>query len=590
MRNMKESYTGLIKKLFKNAGENTLDLIWWLTVVFLGFVVVYPSFILILNSFKTETGYSLQNYMVVFRDPQIIKSMVNSMKVVIPSTIIATIIGVFLAWIVVRTNVPGKKYWKLLLSIPYFLPPFIGAIAWTFLLGPVGYFNKFFMSVFGLAKPLFNVYTIEGMVFVMSLYRYAIPFIVVLPTMEKISASMEEAARISGASTWRTLKDITIPLITPSTLGAMLLLFMFILADFGVSAVLGAPNQIRLMTTQIYYLVSRPDMANNLQIASAYSIFLAMFGIIGLRAYNKILKTSKYAVISGKSAAVEPTKFGKSKWLFFGFLVIFFSITTLAPILATLVTSLTKVYGLPFGLGNITTRNFVNMLKIRNVARAFKNSLFLAVTSAILITIVTMIVAYIASGRTKKKMRGLGLMQTMVTIPYAVPGTIIAIAMILSFARPLPIVNIRLYRTIWILLIAYVARFMNLGYNNISGAISQIDPSLEEASRISGASHFRSFMDIVFPILKPSLFASLLLVIAPTLSEITLSSLLWSVNNETIGTIVFSAQEEGKILLTASIAIVLMIIVIAINIVSHYFTSSERLAKKSRKGMEKWEN
>ncbi len=583
MRNIKKGFKDLLRKLFKNISENSLDFIWWATVLFLGFVVIFPSVVLIINSFKTESGFSLENYKIVFQNPQILKSMLNSMKMVIPSTLIATSIGVFLAWIVVRTNVPGKKYWKLLLSIPYFIPPFIGAIAWTFLLGPVGYFNRFAMNTFGLTEPFFNIYTIEGMILVMSLYRYAVPFIVVLPTMEKVSASVEEAARISGASTWRILKDITIPLITPSILGAMLLLFMFILADFGVSAVLGAPNQIRLMTTQIYYLVNRPDMANNFQIASAYSILLSLFGIVGLKVYNNIIKTNKYAVVSGKSAAVEPTKLGKSKWILFGFLLVFFLVTTIAPVVATLITSLTKVYGLPFGADNFTLQNFVNMLQIRNVSRAFRNSLFLSIVSAIIITIVTLIIAYIANGRTNKKMIGLGLMQTMVTIPYAVPGTIIAIAMILTFAQPIPILNIRFYQTIWILLIAYVARFMNLGYNNITGAISQVDSSLEEASRISGASHLRSFRDIMLPILKPSLFASLLLVIAPTLSEITLSSLLWSVNNETIGTIVFSAQEEGKILLTASIAIVLIVLVVAINIISHFFTSYDRTAKKSRK-------
>ena len=156
-------------------------------------------------------------------------------------------------------------------------------------------------------------------------------------------------------------------------------------------------------------------------------------------------------------------------------------------------------------------------------------------------------------------------MQTMVTVPYAVPGTIIALAMILAFAQPLPVVGLRLYGTIWILLVAYVARFMNLGYNNISGAITQIDQSLEEASRCAGASHLKAFSTIMLPLLRPSLYGSFFLVVAPTLSEITLSSLLWSVGNETIGTVVFSTQEEGKILLTAALAVILITAVVVIN-------------------------
>jgi iron(III) transport system permease protein len=351
----------------------------------------------------------------------------------------------------------------------------------------------------------------------------------------------------------------------------MLLTFMFILADFGVSSILGAPNRINLMTTQIYYLVNRTDMANNLQIASAYSLFLALFGLIGLWLYNRVLRTNKFVVVSGKSAAVEPTKLGKrTKWILFSLLALIFAVTTLAPIFATLVTSLTRVYGLPFGFENITFRNFAALLDIQNIRRAFTNSLFLAVVSGAVITVSTLIVSYIAIRGGVRGVRGIRFMQTMVTLPYAVPGTIIALAMILSFSQPFPVLGFRMYNTIWILLVAYIARFMNLGYNNISGAISQIDPSLEEAARISGASHLRSFRDVMLPLLKSSLIGSFFLVVAPTLSEIALSSLLWSVRNETIGTIVYSAKEEGRILLTASIAIVMIILVMVINaIISH---------------------
>lgn len=541
--------------------------IWWTVVAFLILTVIYPALRLILNSLKVDGGYGLDNYITVFTDPGIVRSIKNSLIVVIPATIFSTVIGVFLSWVVVRTNVPGVKYWRRLLSIPYFIPPFIGAIAWTFLLGPVGFLNKLMMSVFHLNEAPFHIYSLGGMVFIMSVYRYAVSFIVVLPAMKQISASVEEAARISGASAWRTLRDITLPLITPSILGAMLLTFTFILADFGVSSILGAPNQIHLMTTQIYYLICNSSIPNNLQIASAYSLFLSLFGILGLWVYNRILHTNKFAVISGKSAAVERTQLSKPvrRGLFL-LLTVFFLFTTCAPIIATLITALTKTYGLPFAPGNITLRNFAQLAQIRNVARAFKNSAFLAVASGLIVAVVTMIIAYLAIRGTVRGVKGVRFMQMAVVLPYAVPGVIIALAMILAFSQPLPLVGIRLYNTIWILLIAYVARFMNLGYNNISGAISQVDASLEEAARISGASGLRAFRDIMLPLLKTSLTGSFFLVMAPTLSELSLSSLLWSVGNETIGTIVFSAQEEGRILLTAAIAIVLILLVVILNL------------------------
>ena len=413
------------------------------------------------------------------------------------------------------------------------------------------------------------------MVFVMSIYRYAVPYVVVLPAMKKVNAAVEEAARVSGASPWRTLRDVTLPLLTPSILGATLLVFMFILADFGVSAVLGAPNQIRLMTTQIYAIINRPDLPGNLQLAAAYSLLLALFGLLGLALYNRVLAAQKYVVVSGKSAPVQPTPLGKGKWGLFAFLLVVFSVTTLAPILATLTTSLTKTFGLPFGPENVTLRNFSRLLTIRNIRRAFGNSLFLSSASGVIVTVVALAVAYVAIRGGIRKFWGVRLMQTMVTVPYAVPGTIIALAMILAFAQPLPVTGIRLYGTIWILLVAYVARFMNLGYNNISGAITQIDGSLEEASRISGASHLKAFSTIMLPLLKPSLYGSFFLVVAPTLSEITLSSLLWSVGSETVGTVVFSTQEEGKILLTASLAVVLVTIVVVLNYLVRWFSKDD---------------
>ena len=221
----------------------------------------------------------------------------------------------------------------------------------------------------------------------------------------------------------------------------------------------------------------------------------------------------------------------------------------------------------------MTFQNFAQMLQIQNVARAFKNSLFLSVTSSLVITIVTMIIAYISIRGGVRGVKGVKFMQMTVVLPYAVPGVIIALSMILAFSQP--IAGVRLYNTIWILLIAYIARFMNLGYNNISGAISQVDTSLEEAARISGASQLRAFKDVMLPLLKSSLISSFFLVVAPTISELSLSSLLWSVGNETIGTIVFSAKEEGRILLTAAIAIILIILVVFINLLVNSQTDKD---------------
>jgi|HigsolmetaAR203D_1030402.scaffolds.fasta_scaffold01818_9 iron(III) transport system permease protein len=537
-------------------------LVWWGTIALLAFVVFYPSVVLILNSFKADGEFTLANYARLFQDPKIYTSMFNSLKVVVPSTLIGTAIGVVLAWIVARTDLPGKKIWQVLIAIPYLIPPFIGAISWTYLLGPVGWFNKWYMELFHATSPLIDIYSLGGMIFVMSIYGYTIPYIVVLPAIKMIDASVEEAGRISGASTLRTMKDITIPLLLPAIMGGMLLLFMNLLADFGIPAVLGAPKQIHLMTTQIYVTILNTDLSNNLQIASAYSMLLAAFGIIGLQLYQRMVKSSKYIVVSGKSPSAELTKLGKWKLPVSIVLGVLVFLAAFAPIAAAFFTSLIRAYGAPITWANLTFNNYVKLFNIESIQRAMTNSFTLSAASGIVIAFLGLIIAYMIIRMNK---RGSRLVEGLIAVPYAVPGTIVALSMILAFLNPIPVINLALYNTYWILFIAYLARFMNLGLQTLSGAVSQIHPSLEEASRISGATPMRAFWDIMLPLLRPSFYAAFFLVMIPALGEITLSSLLWSVGNETIGVLVFSMQEEGKVTLTAAMASILIAAVFLLN-------------------------
>lgn len=381
--------------------------------------------------------------------------------------------------------------------------------------------------------------------------------------MRKIDSSLEEAARVSGASPGRILRDVTLPLLTPSVIGAILMVFLFCLADFGVPAVLGAPDQIRLMSTQIYYLVGRTDLPDALHLAAAFSMLMAAAGLLAPAGCGRTPGDGRFVVVSGRSAPAAPVRLRRGRLPLLLLVCLVFGITTVSPIAAVFLTSVTKVYGLPVARGNLTLRNYALLGSIRNIRRAFANSAFLSAASALLVTVIGLTVAYLAVRGARRKVPGVRLARLMVTVPYSIPGVVIALALILAFKQPF--FGLRLYGTLWILLMAYMVRFLNLGFNNISGAISQIDPSLEEASRVSGASHLTTFRRIMLPILRPSLYGSFFLVAAPTLSELSLSSLLWSAGCETVGTVVFSSQEEGKILLTAAVAMVLIVSVIVLN-------------------------
>jgi len=195
------------------------------------------------------------------------------------------------------------------------------------------------------------------------------------------------------------------------------------------------------------------------------------------------------------------------------------------------------------------------------VWRALRNSLILAACSGTVAVVLGVVIAYVQA---RTRLHGKGVLEALVVLPFAVPGTVVALAMILAFLRP--VLGITLYNTIWIILVAYVARFLALAVKPILAAFTQIHPSLEEAARSSGATLARSLRDVTLPLIRPALIAGWFLAAVPAVTELTLSVLLWSVGNETVGVMVFNMHEEGKVLLSSALAVVVMLIALASNL------------------------
>lgn len=536
-----------------------------LIVLFVLGVVLYPSLVLIYNSFLTRGQLSLANYARLLSQPDTYEVLRNSLTVSLLGTGGATALGVFLAWLVARSDVPFKAFWRAVLIVPYLIPPFIGAIAWVYLLGPVGFINKFWMFLTG--DRLLVIYGPVGIVLVMILYGYPIAYLVTLGPFEKTNPALEEAARISGAGTFRTFRDVTLPLIMPNVWAAGLLIFMSLMANFGIPAVLGFPRRYFVLTTKIYATVLNFDQANNLQLAAALSMVLVVLALLGLQIQRLVLARGRYAVISGKVSQPQLVELGAIRPLALGFLALLVLITVVAPIAAIFLTSLIKAVGLPLVSSSLSLKHYSDLLfAVPKVRRAFLNSFLLATGSATIIALLSIVIGYFL---TRLRIRGGRLLEMLIIIPYAVPGTVVALAMILAFLQPLPLVNFSLYNTIWILLIAYIARFLTFGVRSTSAALEQIHESLEEEARISGADLVRAIKDITLPLIKPSIYAGWFLAFMPALTELTLSILLYSVNNETLGVVVFGLHQEGKVGLTAALAFLVTILVLGLNLATH---------------------
>ena len=552
------------------SARGVLYMIGGLVFILLAGLIIYPSLNLVANSFLVDGRISLGNYVDFLSETSTYVVLYNTLFVAVLGTLGATALGLFVAWIVARTNVPFKPFWRAVVIVPYLIPPFIGAIAWSYLLGPVGYVNKLFMALTGSTDPLFVIYGKWGVILVMILYSYPIAYMISLGPLQQMNPALEEAGRMSGAGIFRVMRDISIPLVGPSIWAGALLIFMSLMANFGIPAVLGFPARYYVLTTKIYLTILNFDKANNLQVAAALSMTLVVIAVIAMQVQRSVQKGRSYAILSGKGTQPQLIELGKLKYLAIGFLALVVIITVLAPLAAILVTSLIRATGVSLAWENLSLRHYEALLfDVPKVRRALLNSTMLAVLSATTIVFLAMVISYLLI---RVKMRGSQVVETLVLLPYAIPGTVVALAMILAFLKPLPLINYSLYNTFWILFVAYLTRFLVFGVRSISAAFEQLHVSLEEAARISGADVVTTFKDIVVPLVRTNVFAGWFLAFMPALTELTLSILLFSVNNETLGVVVFGLHQEGKVNLTAALAFIVILVVLSLNVLTRRIT------------------
>ncbi len=537
-----------------------------IAVCALATLVIYPSGVLIAQSLSQNGRATAVHYARVAADSQTYGALANSLVIAAWTTVGATAVGVILAWLVARTDLPRRDRWHTALLVPYMIPPFIGAMAWVYLCGPAGYLNQAWMALTAAPDPLFVIYGPAGIVLVMILYQYPIPYLTTLGVLQRMNPALEEAGRMARGRPWNVLREITIPLVLPGVLSGALLVMAASLGNFGIPAIIGFPARYVVLTTRIYNLILDFDRPGHLQLAAALSMWLVAIAVVVLQVQRTVLARGRFAVIGGQASAASVIALGRWRAPALSGLGLLVLLSVVLPLGAILLTSLTSAYGLPPVPHNLTMRHYVTALTgIPKVQRAVVNSLALAGGAASVIVVLAAGFAYL-KGRTG--MPALGSLEVLVTVPYAIPGTVVALAMILAWLRPVPLIGLRLYDTLGIIFVAYVARFLIFGVRTVLAGLAQIHGSLEEAARISGAGPGEAFVQIALPLIRPSLIAGWFLAFIPAVAELTLSILLVSVGHETIGVVIFGLHEEGKIALSAALAILVTLLLVGINLLS----------------------
>lgn len=497
----------------------------------LGLLIIAAFFVApLLNLFAIPGAADYQS---VLQNENTLKAAQNTLLVSASVGLLCLLLGLPLSWLLTRTDLPLKTHFRSGFCLPYAIPPFVGAIGWIILANPTsGVLNQWF----GLGL---NIYSFWGLVWVETSFLFTFVLLSALTILDRMDSSLEEAARLSGASGLRVFLDIALPILKPAMISGFLLSFLATAASFGVPALIGGPARLYLMTTQIY-TYQRMGTEQGLQMGIAVSVLLGISTLILLYSAQLFFGRNKNYTVGGKTSRASLVPLKSLRLPVAAALTALLFVIFVLPILGVLLSALSEVQG-SWNLAELSLQNYSRVLfDTDETLRAITQSLLLGLGAAVICTLFSFFFNYFLH-RTRYK--GRTLAGVIVSVPFSTPGTVLALAFILCFAQGYFGIGPSLYNTLTLILLAYIVKYMSLSLKTIGDGYQQIHPSLEEAARISGAGWWRTMLTIYGPLLKTALIASMFLVFMPVLSELTMTILLTGPGLETIGTLIFQLQE-----------------------------------------------
>ncbi len=547
----------------------TAQVLLVLSIAILVIVVAVPVLLIFFNAFWVDGHFNVADVIKVLREKDTYQALLNSLILACGVTVTGTVVGTFFAWLVTRTDLPLKGAMKVLFLVPFMLPSFIGALAWKMLLSPrSGYINRFFIEVLGFDGPVFDIYTYGGIIAVETMYLFPFVFIQVAGALERMDPTLEESARISGADLFTITRKITIPLVAPSILSGALLIMLYSMAHFGTVAVLGIEAGIYNIPTLIYEKIHQSAGSfNSIRTGTVLATVLVITAALILWLQNRVLARGRYQIIAGKSFRPTEVKLRGLRTPMLAFCLAYIGFTIVLPTATIFLVGGLKTYGLPFAAENLTWENYRYILFEWDLTRdAISNSISLGFAAAVITMFAGVIISYVI---VKMKVRGKGVLEFLGMLPFSVPGSVIALGVILAWSGKY---GVNLYNTVWIILVAYIARYMAFSLKANSAALEQVHDSLVEAARASGATMWQALRDVVLPLVRPGMLAAFFLIFLPALRELTVSVLLYGPTTRTIGVAIYTLNEDGETVYSAALAgIALVIIIVGESVIKRLF-------------------
>lgn len=529
-------------------------------ILFLVVFEVFPLLYLVYRAFFPEGSFSLEAFARVYTYKLNWTALSNTIITASASMILGVIIAFPLAWLIGRTNLYFKKFFRTLFVMTYMVPPYVGAMAWLRLLNPtVGILNQWLAKIFNLSEMPFNIYSVGGLIWVLTTFYYPYAFITISRAMEKMDPSLEEASKISGASPLKTVATITMPMMMPSIVAAALLVFVSAASCYGIPSIIGAPGNVDTVTTRIIdfvYLGSSEGLSD----ATTLAVFLMLVANIILYLSTFVVGRKQYITVSGKSTRPNIVDLGKWRIPVTALVIIFAIIVVGIPFATVFATSFTTNMGKSlFEAGNFTMKYWQVVFTRQQIINSAKNSIISASVAATAGIVISCVMAYLL---TRTRAKGRHIPDFLITLGSGTPSIVIALGLIMTMNGKF-IINI--YNTLFIMIVAYMIKYLMMGMRTIVSAMSQIHESLEEAAQISGAGWIKRFKDITIPLIAPSVVAGWFLIFMPCFYELTMSTLLYSTDTKTIGFELYQYQTYHSQQTASAMASAILIFVVLVN-------------------------
>ncbi|MEL0635455.1 iron ABC transporter permease [Marinomonas sp. TI.3.20] len=538
------------------AMDSQLRWLSFLLFLLIALLSLLPSLRLLTEAFVNMSFTTSSPLSEVLRSERTWRALQHSFYTSGLATLIAVALGSGFAFVVSLTNIRRRALWVFCFMLPMMIPPQVTALSWLQLFGPASPL----LNTFGLAPALGSsnpMYSPEGIALLLGIQSAPLVFLALRTQLINLPQDMIEAARMARASHLRIWIDIIVPLCRSAMVAGAALAFVSSLGNFGIPAMLGIPINYLVLPTLIYQQMAGfgDDVLSEI---AGLSMIIALLVLAGMLLQQWLQQRSQYALIghTTQSISFNLKKARAPVEIVLGGILCFILVI---PLLSLIISSFVPALGMPLNGETFTLNAYIEMLsKQGSTARAFSNSVFLALAASLTLMLVCLPLGYLLM---RLPMRLRSVIASLIEVPYAIPGIVLAIAFILLFARPLPFIEVSLYGTLTIIFLAYLSCFLSVCLKPIMSAMSQLDASLEEAAQLAGAKPLQRLFHIVLPLTAPAFFAGGLLVLLISINELTVSALLWSAGNETLGVLIFNLDEGGDSVLASAISVLIVLLV-----------------------------